>query len=92
MLDPEGREGIRDLARELGATHVVSGFAAPPEVAGLVARWVALAAAEADRGGWSRPTPVDPAKHPMEWIDGLIGEAADAPEPPLRHAPPSDDF
>ena len=92
MLDSEGREGIKELARELGATQVVSGFAPPPEVAELVARWVALAATETECGGWSRPFPVDPAKHPMEWIDGLIVEAADAPEPPPRDEPPSEDF
>ena len=91
VLDSEDREGIRELARELGATHVVSGFASPPEVAGLVARWVRLAAAETDRGGWSRPMPVDPAKHPGEWIDGLIVEADRAPEPPRRDEPPRDD-
>lgn len=92
VLDPEGREGIKDLARELGAAHVVSGFAAPPEVADLIARWVVLAAAETDRGGWSRPLPVDPAKRPMEWIDGLISDAANAPEPSFQHESPSDDF
>lgn len=91
VLDSEGREGVKELARELGATHVVSGFAPPPEVAELVARWVALAAAETGRDGWSRPLPVDPAKHPMEWIEGLIAAAAVAPEPPPGDAPPSDD-
>jgi hypothetical protein len=78
-IDPEAREGLDALARELGATHVVSGFAAPPEVARLLERWIRLALDEAARAGWSRPLPVDPAKHPMEWIDGLIAEADNAP-------------
>jgi hypothetical protein len=87
VLDSEGREGVKGLARELGATHVVSGFAPPPEVAALVARWVALAAAETEAGGWSRPMPADPAGRPLEWIDGLIREADEAPEPPPRDEP-----
>lgn len=91
VLDSEDREGVKELARELGATHVVSGFAPPPEVARLVARWVRLAAAETDCGGWSRPMPVDPAKHLTEWIDGLIVEADRAPDPPPRDEPPLDD-
>ncbi len=81
VIDPDAREGVKELARELGATHVVSSFVPPPEVAGLIARWVKLAAVEADRGGWSRPLPVDPARHPREWIESLVAEAENAPAP-----------
>ena len=42
------------LARELGATHVLCGFVPPPEVAGLLTRWVLLARRLIERGGWSR--------------------------------------
>jgi hypothetical protein len=42
------------LARELGATHVISGFVPPPEVAGLLTRWILLAQRQIERGGWSR--------------------------------------
>jgi hypothetical protein len=91
VIDAEARDGVKALARELGATHVVSGFAAPPEVAELIARWVMLAAVEIERAGWSRPLPVDPAKHPMEWIEGLIAEAGNAPGPtPPDEPPPAD--
>jgi hypothetical protein len=42
------------LARELGATHVLSGFVPPPEVARLLSRWVLLAQRQIQRSGWSR--------------------------------------
>jgi len=89
VIDPEAREGVEALARELGAAHVVSGFAPPPEIAGLIERWIRLALVEAELAGWSRPLPVDPAKHPMEWIDGLIAGAANAPPPPPTDEPSS---
>lgn len=81
VVDPEGREGVKELARGLGATHVLSGFAPPPEVAALIARWVNLAGIEIEGGGWSLPFPVDPARQPEEWIDGLVADAAKAPAP-----------
>ena len=43
VLDPERQEGVAALARELGATHVISGFVTPPEVAVLIDRWITLA-------------------------------------------------
>jgi hypothetical protein len=55
ILDPAPSEGVAELARELGATHVISGFVPPPEVAALIDRWIGLAAAQAQREGWSRP-------------------------------------
>ncbi len=63
VLDPERQEGVAGLARELGATHVISGFVPPPEVAVLVDRWITLADGKTARAGWSRPllaaTPLD---------------------------------
>jgi hypothetical protein len=91
VLDSENREGIKELARELGATHVLSGFAAPPAVADLVARWVTLAAVETERTGWSRTLPVDPVRNPTAWIDGLIAQAENSPAPtPSPQPPPAD--
>jgi hypothetical protein len=45
---------VTSLARELGATHVLSGFVPPPEVASLLTRWILLARRQSERGGWSR--------------------------------------
>ncbi len=42
------------LARELGATQVLSGFVPPPEVACLLSRWVLLAQRRIECSGWSR--------------------------------------
>src|SRR4051794_14238144 len=43
VLDPQAHEGVATLARELGATHVLSGPVTPPEIVQLVARWLPLA-------------------------------------------------
>ena len=43
VLDAERHLEAAALARELGATHVISGFVAPPVVASLLGRWVTLA-------------------------------------------------
>ena len=45
---------VTSLARELGATHVLSGFVPPPQVAGLLTRWILLARRRIERDGWSR--------------------------------------
>ncbi len=74
VLDPEERPEVVESARALGATHLISGFVPPPEVADLLARWIRLAAEETDRHGWSRPLPADPARQPLAWIDELIEE------------------
>jgi hypothetical protein len=50
----ESDTSVTSLARELGATHVLSGFVPPPEVAVLLSRWILLARRQIDRGGWSR--------------------------------------
>jgi hypothetical protein len=91
VIDPEAREAVEELARELGATHIMPGFAAPPEVAELIGRWIRLALDEAGREGWSRPLPIDPARHPMAWIEALIaGVGDDAPPPPADEPPPAE--
>ena len=56
VLDPEVRADLRSLACELGATHVRSGFAPPPFVAGLLAHWIAMSRDRVESAGWSRTT------------------------------------
>lgn len=69
VLDPEGRPGVVELARELGATHALAGFAPPPEVAALVGRWIALAQAETERAGWSRRLPPSTPLDVESWLE-----------------------
>ena len=81
ILDPWERPEVGESARALGASHRISGFVPPTEVAELLARWVLLAAEETDRQGWSRPLPADPARQPLAWIDELIEEVRRALPP-----------
>lgn len=75
VLDPQQRPEVAESARALGATHLISGFVPPPEVAALLARWIRIAAEETARQGWSRPLPADPSRQPLAWIDEVIEEA-----------------
>src|SRR5262249_2541635 len=45
---------VSSLARELGATHVLSGFVPPPDVAGLLKRWIFLCRRRIEQSGWTR--------------------------------------
>lgn len=74
VLDPLERPEVAESARALGASHLISGFAPPPEVAELLGRWIRIAADETARQGWSRPLPADPTRQPLAWIDELVEE------------------
>ncbi len=76
VLDPEAHDGVAELARELGATHVISGFVPPPEVAGLIDRWITLAEIQTDRAGWSRPMTTDAPQDPEGWLQIAAGDRA----------------
>ena len=76
VLDPEAHDGVAELARELGATHVISGFVPPPEVACLIDRWIILADLQTDRAGWSRPMTTDTPLDPEEWLRIAAGDHA----------------
>ena len=52
--NPESNPEVGSLARELGATHVLSGFVPPPHVACLLLRWILLARRQIEHDGWSR--------------------------------------
>jgi hypothetical protein len=60
VLDPKGHPGVAGLARELGATLVLSGFVPPPRVADLLIRWVPIARRRAEADGWAVPHAPDP--------------------------------
>ncbi|HEV3167667.1 MAG TPA: hypothetical protein VGZ22_26920 [Isosphaeraceae bacterium] len=69
VLDPTAQPGVAPLAREIGASHVISGVATPPMVVGLLARWLPLALRRAESDGWSpmaepEPEPWEPGWQP----------------------------
>ena len=74
VLDPEARADVQGSARELGATLVRSGFAPPPFVAGLIARWIAIARHRIETAGWSRTTFPETAAEPWGWLSHYLDE------------------
>jgi hypothetical protein len=82
VLDPEAHPGVAELARELGATHVVSGFLPPPEVADLLGRWIALALRGLEQAGWSRPTFPETETDPWGWLADCLGQPESRPPKP----------
>ncbi len=79
VLDPEQQAGASELALELGATHVISGFVPPPQVARLIDRWVTLAEVEITRVGWTRPLVSDVPATPDEWLQLGLGQGQTEP-------------
>ena len=72
VLDPGEGDGVAVLARELGATHVISGAATPPAVADLLARWVALSLRRGEAPGWRPLNPGPPEPEPWNWLNPLL--------------------
>jgi hypothetical protein len=60
VLDPSAQAGVAPLARELGATHVLSGAVPPPMVVALLARWLPLARRRAEADGWWGESDIEP--------------------------------
>ncbi len=90
VLDPESHDQVAGLARELGATHVASGFVPPPFVASLLARWIELAGRQIERDGWSRTSFPETETEPWAWLADFLGD----PQylytvPTLTHRSPS---
>lgn len=63
VLDPGDRPGVATLARELGATQILSGHAPPPAVAELLTRWLPIARHRTEADGWS----IRPGPEPDPW-------------------------
>jgi hypothetical protein len=74
VLDPEFHGEAAGLARELGATHVASGYVPPSFVASLLARWIELAQRSIDRDGWSRASLADASTEPWAWLADVLGD------------------
>jgi hypothetical protein len=59
VTNPGSHAEATSLARELGASHVLSGYVPPPYVASLVLRWISLAQRRIARDGWSQTSDPD---------------------------------
>jgi hypothetical protein len=74
VLDSDSLWEVAGVARELGATHVASGYVSPSFVASLLARWIELAQRGIDRDGWSRASLADTATEPWAWLADLLDD------------------
>ncbi len=80
-IDAGGRPDVAAAAREIGATHVFSGFVPPPVVAELMSHWITAARMGIERAGWSRTTFPDTETDPWSWLSDYLdgpGTAAQA--------------
>lgn len=68
VLDPQAHEGVAPLARELGATLVLSGVVTPPTLTALLARWIPLALRRTEADGWSVACKPEPEPEPWNWL------------------------
>jgi DNA-binding NarL/FixJ family response regulator len=73
-LDPEGQAEVAVTARELGATHVFSGFVPPPVIAELMAHWITAARKGIELAGWSRTSFPDTETDPWSWLSDYLDE------------------
>jgi hypothetical protein len=80
VLDPEAHHAVGELARELRATHVISGFVPPPMVADLIDRWITLAAAQTQREGWSRTLTAEVPCDAESWLESALLDRGEKPE------------
>jgi hypothetical protein len=84
VLDAEAHSAVPGLARQLGATHVVSGFVPPPAIAELLARWIALARRSLEQAGWSRTTVPPSESDPWSWLSEYLNDGGRAFHPDSR--------
>ena len=78
VLDPAAQSAVALLARELGATHVVSGSVTPPAVHQLLTRWLPLARQRADVVGWEGAAAGPSEPEPWNWLAPYLSETASA--------------
>jgi hypothetical protein len=71
VIDASAHPALALVARELGATHVLTGAVPPPLVASWLARWIPLALRRAEAEGWS----ADREGEPEPWDGFLAGPA-----------------
>jgi hypothetical protein len=76
VLNPGALDGVAQVARELGAAHVIDGPATPPAVAALLARWLPLAQRRAEAAGRVGSAPAAAEVEPGDWLTPLLGARA----------------
>jgi CheY-like chemotaxis protein len=81
VLDPDQHDAVPLLARELGATHVISGPVVPPALVALLERWLTLARRRTMGNGWSRSPEPESEPAPWAWLTPLL---AGTPVPRAR--------
>ena len=86
-IDPEGQAEVAVTARELGATHVISGFVPPPVIAELMAHWITAARRGIERSGWSRTTFPDTETDPWSWLSEYLDEPVHRDTKPATSPP-----
>jgi hypothetical protein len=74
FIDSSKDEKVESLARELGATHVISGSVTPPAVATLLVRWLRLTSSRAEAEGWIPTPPRTLEPEPWNWLTSLMEE------------------
>jgi len=84
VIDAAAHPALPLLARELGATHVLTGAVPPPAVASWLARWIPLALRRAEAEGWSADRDGEP--EPWDALFASPGRARQGPAatPPSR--------
>lgn len=60
VLDPSRQEGVAGLARELGASRVISGQCPPPRIVEILENWCRLCLARRKSAGWLPDAAEDP--------------------------------
>lgn len=80
-LERTGQPAVALLARELGATHVLSGVATPPMVLNLLGRWLPLALRRAESDGWTRQLETETEPEPWQREPGRAGLDLDLARP-----------
>jgi hypothetical protein len=90
VLDPAADPEVPGLARELGATHVVSGFVPPPVVAERIVRWVVIARRRIELAGWARTTFPETETEPWSWLSDYLGDSTERiPRPAVATSGPA---
>jgi hypothetical protein len=82
VLNSDAYVDASSIARELGAVHVCTGFASPPRVAELLARWIDSARRRIESVGWSRTSFPETGTDPWRWLSDYLGDPPPSPVDP----------
>jgi hypothetical protein len=74
ILNPLDFIEVQETARDLGATHVISGYVPPPVVASILDRWITLAEQRIQLAGWSRTVVTESPFDSNFWLSRADGD------------------